>query len=389
MKPTAAKTILATLIGFTWLISIAVSQDKTPDENELLSFLRTDGKDPQSYVIEKFKTYDIVLLGEDHHVQQNLLFVQSLIPALYKAGVRAIGMEFGASEDQERLDSLVGAPEYSEAVARQIMFSYNVAWAWKEYMDIYRRAWEFNRTLPPGAKRFRILNISYRYNWEGFEGKRTPDNMAKVFYKGTIDKYRAELIEHEIVRKKEKLLALVGTAHAYTKYASAEFRFNNDNFCSYDDNWLGNRLYKKFPGKIFNILLHQPFPNKTNHQPWLVSPAHGVIEKLFSQLNNTPLGFDLLHSPVGKLRDDSQHSMGYDHFRLEQFFDGYVFLAPFSQLRSCTIDEQFVTGQNIETALKQSPDPDWHGRQHNLEEFRQLIHDMADIEKRYATIGNP
>ncbi len=352
-----------------------------------LAYLRLHGKDPQAYLIETFRKYDVILLGEDHHVRQNLLFVQGLIPALYAAGVYAIGMEFGASEDQAALDSLVTAPEYDEAQARRIMFHYNVAWAFHEYMDVYRAAWTFNRSLPPHSRPFRILNLSYAYNWEGFDGRRSPENMATVFYKGTADQYRAELIGREILDKREKLLALVGTPHAYTRYAQPEFRYNNDNFCAYDDNWLGNRLFRKYPGRIFNALLHQPFPNRINHMPYLVSPAGGAIEALMARMGNRPLGFDLLDTPAGALRDTSYFSMGYPDFRLAQFFDGYIFLAPFATLQSCTIDENFVDESNIETALRQAPDPDWHGRQHSLAEFRQLIRDMADIEKRYATIG--
>jgi len=362
-------------------------QTKCAGDTALLTFLHANGRSPDAYLLEKFKRADVVLLGEDHHVKQNLLFVQDLISALYRAGVYAIGMEFGAAEDQAALDALVNAPEYDTAMARRIMFHYNVAWAFQEYMDVYRKAWAFNKTLPKGSRRFRILNLSYVYNWEGFAGRRTPENMAQVFYKGTADKFRAELIENQVLSKGEKILALVGTPHAYTRYAQPEFQYNNDNFCAYDSNWLGNRLLQRYPGRVLSVLLHQPFPNRINQSPALLSPADGCIEALMAAMGNAPLGFDLAGTPVGELSDNSFFSMCYPGFRLKAFFDGYIFLAPFSALQSCTIDEAFVDEQNIATALKQAPDPDWHGRQQSLEEFRQLIRSMADTEKRYARIG--
>ena len=355
--------------------------------SELLAYLNGNSINPKDYIIQKFKTQDIVLLGEDHGVQQNLLFVQSLIPALYAQGVFHIGMEFGASEDQALLDSLISAPAYSEDVARRIMFHYNVAWAFLEYRDVYKKAWEFNRTLPSGARKFRIINLSYHFNWEGFEAPRTPENMALVFHKGTADKYRAELIEKEIFSKGEKMLALVGTPHAYTKYANGQLLYNNDNFCSYDNNWLGNRLLRNHPGKVFNILLHQPFPNKYGRQPYLLSPAHGTIEEAMQQLKNQPLAFDLFSAPATALRDDSYYSICYPDFTLVQFFDGYIFLAPINELKNCTIDEDFITAANIDQALKESPDPDWHGRQQTLEEFKEFVRSKASIEKRYAGVG--
>ncbi|MEP7129461.1 MAG: ChaN family lipoprotein [Chitinophagales bacterium] len=206
------------------------------DVTHLKVYLTENGMKPADYVIEKFKANSVILLGEDHGVQQNLLFVQSLIPVLYANHIYNIGMEFGASEDQSMLDALVTAQAYDEDIARKIMFHYNVAWAFQEYRDVYKKAWEFNRTLPQSARKFRIINLSYHYNWEGFEAPRTPENMATVFYKGTADKYRADLIEKEFFAKGEKILALVGTPHAYTQYANGQLLYNNDNFCSYDHN---------------------------------------------------------------------------------------------------------------------------------------------------------
>lgn len=377
---TIASMLMVLFHGFFIMVNAQPSHDFT-------TYLTTHGMEPKAYIIEKFRTNDVVLLGEDHGVQQNLLFVQSLIPDLYAHGVYHIGMEFGASEDQALLDSLVNAPAYDEDAARKIMFNYNVAWAFTEYRDIYKQAWEFNRTLPPHAKKFRIINLSYHYHWEGFEAPRTPENMARVFHKGTTDKYRADLIEQEILSRGEKILALVGTPHAYTGYASGQLQFNNDNFCSYDSNWLGNRLLRNHPGKVFSILLHQPFPNKYNRQPALLSPAHGRIEAALTTLGNKPLGFDLASAPSEALEDDSYYSICYPGFSLVQFFDGYLFLEPFSALRSCTIDEDFITKENINQALKESPDPDWHGRQHSLEEFKSFVRGKASIEKRYAAVG--
>src|SRR5580765_8055208 len=69
-----------------------------------IDYLNKYGKPPDQYVIDKSKTYDIILLGESHALKNNLDFVMQLIPELYKAGIYNLGMEFGASEDQQRLD---------------------------------------------------------------------------------------------------------------------------------------------------------------------------------------------------------------------------------------------------------------------------------------------
>ncbi|HEX5788872.1 MAG TPA: ChaN family lipoprotein [Woeseiaceae bacterium] len=354
---------------------------------DLVPYLEEHGREPADYIAEKFGTYDVVLLGEDHAVRQTLVFVQDLIPVLYSHGVTNLGMEFGASEDQGLLDELTTSRSYDDELARRIMFNYNTVWSWREYRDIYRKVQAFNRTLPAGAERFRVLNLSYRYDWRGFEGQRTPANMARVFHKGTADKYRSELIEREVLGKGEKILALVGTPHAFTRYESPVYSYNADDFCAFDANWLGNRLLRRHPGKVFSVIVHQPFYNHANQSPLLLSPAGGTIEKLLRELGNRPLAFDLGTTPAGRLPEASAFSMCYPDFTLGQLFDGYVFLVPFSDVEPATIDEDFVTEDNAAAAIAQFPDPDWHGRPASLDDLRRRIRAMArEIEKKYAAV---
>ena len=102
---------------------------------------------PDKYLLSKFDDADVILLAEDHAVKENLLFIHHLIPQLYRRGIRLLGMEFGAAEDQSLLDSLLVAPEFNESVAREIMRNYNVMWPVKEYMEVYRAAWKLNRSF--------------------------------------------------------------------------------------------------------------------------------------------------------------------------------------------------------------------------------------------------
>ncbi|MBL7846068.1 MAG: ChaN family lipoprotein [Cyclobacteriaceae bacterium] len=358
---------VAMLISLGSFQLVAQSSGETP-----ATYLAKHSRSPEDYVIDKFKTNDVVLFGEHHLVRQNLLFVQQLVPALYKNGIYTIGMEFGASEMQDKLDQLVNAEVYDEALAREIMYAYNVTWAYQEYIDVYKAAWKLNRSLPPAARKFRILNLSYIYHWERFTG-RNPESMKAVFPKGTADKYRAEIIEKEIFAKNEKLLALVGTPHAYTRYGSAFYKYNGDNFYDYDRDWLGNRLLRNHPGKVFNILLHQDFTKKVGDAYVPVSPADGAIEKLMEAMGNKPTGFDLLNTPVGKLPDTSLHAVGYEGFTLDQFFDGYIFLEPLRKLQGCTVIEGFVTEKNLQHTLEQFPDPDWHESVKTLEDVIEFI----------------
>lgn len=315
------------------------------------------------YLISKFDQYDVILLGEVHAVKENLDFLAEIIPHLYEAGVYHLGMEFGASEDQEALDELMTADEFDELQANRLMFNYNVAWPYVEYINLYKAAWQLNQTLKESDKKFRVLNLSYQFDWSEFQGFRTPAACQKVFHKGNIEKYRADLIEREIIEKHEKILVITGTVHAFTQYQYPSFSGNNDNFVHYEKNFMGNRLFKKFPNQVGTILLHQPFQDKENLAK-IVLPANGVIEKEFSY----PSGFDLIG-----LKDESYYSTGYENFKMSDLANGYIYLKPLNQLTKCTINYQFLDDIDFSLVTKNYPDPDWKKPPKNLKEYFEII----------------
>jgi len=360
------------------------SQSEAIDKS--IEYLSKNKMSPQEYIASKFVTKDIILLSEEHRVKENLELVKSLIPVLYKNGVTIIGMEFGASENQKTLDSLILAPEYNEDLARKLMFNYNSGWVFKGYTDLYKEVWLFNKSLSKSAKKFRILNLSYRYNWSSFSGYRTPEKMKKVFYKGNSEAYRFGIVEKEIIAKREKILILTGDIHAFTRYRFPVYDFVGEDFVRLESGYFGNLLYAKYPQKVYTILLHKPFMNLPDTKPNLVSPANGSIEAIMQKLNNEAAGFDLVNTPLGKLRDDSYYSLGHKNFALEDIGDGYVFLKPIKKLSGCDIDTAFLTEKNWEQALENVADPDWRPRPASLEEYWKQILEYADVPKKYSEV---
>lgn len=367
------------------LLSLSVeAQEKELDV--LAACLSNEGMAPDDYLISKFNDADIILLGEDHGVKENLDFVRNLIPKLYQKGIYMLGMEFGAYEDQAQLDSLINAPEYDEQLARELMFNYNTRWAIAEYMSIYKAAWEWNRSLPEGAKKFRVLNISYCYNWSEFEGARTPENMKKVFPLGNTEDFRCSLLEREVLVLNQKILVLTGTPHAFTFYHFPLYDYTSPGFVRYEERFLGNLLYSKYGERVLSVALHQPFPNYPNHQPGWVSPVAGEFEVLMRKANNKAVGFDLKNTPLGKLRDNSYYSMGYTNFTLADLFDGYIFLKPIKELSSCSVDYKFMDEMNWDRAVSNNPDPDWHPRPQSKEQYWEMVESFMNIEKRYVDV---
>ena len=181
---------------------------------ELGSYLKTHWMSPEDYVVEKFKTHDIIFLGEMHRVKHDVELVQNLIPLLYKAGIYNLGIEFGADEMQEIVDALITAPTYDEALAREILFKWSTYWGYKEYMDLYRKAWELNHSLPADARKFRVVNLDYHPRYDLRQKPMTAELIKKVYYGGDRDEHMAQVIVKEFIEKGQKALIYSGAMHA-------------------------------------------------------------------------------------------------------------------------------------------------------------------------------
>jgi hypothetical protein len=354
-------------------------------------YLRDQWRTPEQYVLDCFAARDVVLLAEDHAIRHNLLLVQRLIPLLAAVGVYTLGMEFGASEDQAALDALTTAETYDDALARRLMFNYNVGWAYREYTDLYRAAWAYNKARPTGARPFRVLNLSYRYDWRGAGPVRTPANTQRVFAKGGTERYRAELIGREVLDRGHKLLVLTGGVHALTRCPVPEFDFNADGFARYDDGYMGHRLHCAAPGRVATVWLHRPLDSRLHGPAQPVHPAGGAIERVMAGFSDRRAGFDLLTAegavtPLGALADDSYYATGRPDFRLADLADGYIYEMPFRDYQGCTVDEAFLTEESWPEARAQWPDPHWRPRPTTPMEYWRAVGDYVDIGQRYAQV---
>ena len=63
-------------------------------------------KHPQSYVLQKLKSHDIIFLGTTHKKGAILKFAAGLIPHLHKTGTTHLGLEI-SSDQQDKIDSFV------------------------------------------------------------------------------------------------------------------------------------------------------------------------------------------------------------------------------------------------------------------------------------------
>jgi len=352
-------------------------------QSVLASWLEENGEPPESYVVGLFSDHEVVFLGEQHRVKHDVLLVQSLLDPLHEAGVRVLATEFGRREDQALIDSLVTAPEWNEDLARRIVFLQSVLWGFREYVDVYRSAWELNRRLPEGAPEFRILGIDDSPDWSfvtSAADRNDPEVMREV-WRGGGEEYWARVIL-DAVESGERVLVHCGIHHAFTEYRQpvvidGEFRrFDSSLRC-------GNHVFAALGKRAVTVFLHAPWKPHEGYDAQVCHPADGIIDALMLAIGPRPVGFGLQGGPFGELRiQNAVYRHGYDDFKLMDFCDGWVYTKPISEFEGVTPIPDWIHEGNLETARSQMPNPSF--RDASIDAFNSGMARDADIPRRWG-----
>jgi hypothetical protein len=385
MRSVVAASVLAVTLA-TPLSGQAPAQLAHSSQNELRAFLETQARTPEDYVISKFATHDVVLIGEPHWVRQHVEFVSGMIPRLYRNGIRTLAIEFARRVDQPLIDSLLAQPVYDEQLARRLMLQFLVSWGYQEYVDLYRSAWELNHSLPPDARRFRILALNGAPTWSIIKTEAEFDDWRIRFaaVHGQTEKDWAQVLIDSVLAKGEKALVYTGTHHAFTKYAQPIV--GNGKLLRTENERFGQYLYQYAPQRIFMISLHHPWPGPANYDAPRVLPANGMIDDALSGMKQQRVGFDLIGTPFGALVSDSTvYRYGHEPFTLDKFADGYIALGPISAMEPVHPIADFINAANLDYARQNTSHPSERNR--SAEEFNADIASALQYVEGWRKIG--
>ncbi len=353
----------------------------------MVESLKKEGMLPSDYLSTLLRNHDIILLGEHHAIKENIQCLIDAIPQLYEAGMRVLGMEFGCAEDQRQLDNLVMGDVYDESLARQLFFNYNTLFAYQDYQAIYKAVFQFNQTRFKNSKKLRILNLSYQYHWHHINtSPNTIHEARRVFHKGGTEWFRFKRIQKHVIECQEKMVALVGNIHAYTKYEPPVFDYLAQGFIRHENRHMGHLIKRYTNARVKTVLFHEYLPALETGKH--IQPADGMIERVMSRLNHQPLGFDLSESMIGDLKDHSFLATGYQNFKLKDLADGYLYLKPLAKRQGASVDKDYLHHVSLSDVLANFPDPDWHETPNSLESYWLLVSKYVDLTRRYQPIEN-
>jgi hypothetical protein len=355
----------------------------------LADYLAAHHQSAEDYIVSRFKTRDVVFLGESHVTRQRELFLQRLIPLLYKAGVRTLGYEMGCSEDQAAIDALVNAPAWDEAAAFTLLAHWDFSWPFQEYADVYKAAWALNRSLPKGEPRFRILGIDIRADYRRVPAGSDPmlafkpqlDPKAAETLRGIIvggpdrDLMRntrmAEILRREVLSKGQKALMFNGGGHSTTRYLRP-----NRSGAGERRTTVGYMIHQEIGDRAMGVLLGGPGTRLGGAaEPGRDPILNAVLASL--PAGRDSVGFDTKASPVGSLAVTA----GKETLTLEGFWDGLVFIAMRESWAPSTPSFKYLTDERVKLAKSEGSIPDLAGIT-----VESLKKDVLDAAARVAAL---
>lgn len=305
-------------------------------------WLRQSGVAPEDYVVAKFAEHDLILLGETHEVRENCEFVAALVPFLHRSGVRTLCSEFVCSRYNARLEGILNAPDYDEAAVVDLFRGGPwPTWGYREYLDIVRAVWAFNRSLPAGAARFRLVGLDSDWKQSELLTLEPAARMKRVLAR---EEHLTAMIEREVFGRNEKALVHIGFAHTVRQ---------------------GKRvaavLAARYGPRVFQVALHHEMPG-------VGGPGRltGFVEDVVAGTGLRRVGFDVPGTPFGALRDEQGQyfQMLGRRSTFRDFAEGYVVLKPVRELTPVTWVQGFIVPQTFEEAKTVAEKLRWVGKDH-------------------------
>ena len=149
-------------------------------------------KEPQSYVLQKLSSHDIVFLGTRHKREAILKFVSGLIPRLHEAGTTHIGLEI-SSDQQDNIESFLQDGNGLDQIKIHPLIDC------AEYRTLFTTIRSLSQSKRPAPVALDLPKSMYK--WEINRDEWMARSIAKIFHRNP----------------NAKVLAVVGNLHILKK----------------------------------------------------------------------------------------------------------------------------------------------------------------------------
>jgi hypothetical protein len=348
-----------------------------------IRYLEERGKPPATYVIDKLKQYNIVMIGEDHWLKDHPVFISELIKAIREDGtviLDYLAIEFGNAGDQILADAFIASHEFREDLAIQILRNGPdfCGWPFQEVLDIFKTVWQENRKHPD-KKPINILLTNNPYRIRARDGESIDCLLERdaeyLTSRISRDRYMARVLEEEVIARDLKAIYYCGGAHS--SYLTRSYALDEESGNCLRHMSAGKILKSLYPALVFSIELYGANKDRayypgTNPEEW-DRYLDGRMDEIFRRNGNRPVGFDIKQPPFSEI-SEGDYYMFWERGNRERFRekypkcyekigdtgnrkisdsnDGLIFLRPLSEYQGAEICEKFFDDVFMERIIK-------------------------------------
>lgn len=335
-----------------------------PEIETYIDFVNEQQVNPISYLLEKYKTYDVIVFGErDHRDISQYYFIEKLIytEEFYKK-VGVIYTEIGSSNFNDTLNKVLQNHSLSEAEAQKRLLaiyrniSYQAFWDKYNCFYLWKTVYNFNQSHPNYP--ISIKMTSHPFDWNEIADTaicRTKTNEVEKNYDRSMAEFFRKSFEENHDSVRHKAFVIMNYPHSLRKWTSQKNVTYKDMFGAY--------INEKFSGSVCFVIVN---PYTLNLQP----VAEGKWDAAFKYCDYKNIGFDFQHSPFGKDTFDVW-PLGKGILSFGELYDGMVYINSTAKCENVIgvpgfIDKEFskeyirriklrmyiVRGQEYKTKLK-------------------------------------
>lgn len=284
------------------------------DTAAFVNYLRQNGANPKAYLLDKLSTHKLVIYGETHRRKVSWDFLKTVInDTIFHNVCNTVFMEL-PTHTQSLIDTFLRLDTLNTAIVLDILGSEQVyGWQDKGMYEFIVEVWKLNHQTKSSIQ---IIAADFQIPFDSLQTHQEYQSYCNHNLQDR-DSTMANVAENILRTKKDtkNSLFIVGSNHA---------RKSSPNNSQKASTLLAERFPKSF---VFSIMTHSMIGDNTG----FCGPIrYGLYDYLFAYNGNTPIAFDLWDSPFGKEPFDALQEVRYEPScgNYEDFYDGYIFLAP-------------------------------------------------------------
>lgn len=295
-----------------------------PQIGAYVDFIREQHNDPISYLLDKYKAYDVIVFGErDHRDITQYYFLEKLINTeqFYKQ-VSVIYTETGSSNYNDTLNKILQSHILNDAELEQKLIeiyreiSYQAFWEKYNFFYLWKTIYYFNQSHPDYP--ISIKMTSYPFDWSKITDtaicRIKTDEVEKLYDKSMAEYFLKDFSEIKDSAR-NKAFVIMNYPHSLRKWTSQK----NITY----ERMFGTYINRELSDRVFFMIVNPYIANS------LQPVADGKWDAAFKYCANKKIGFDFKDSPFGKDTFDVWSANGLLSF--EELYDGMIYINPASE----------------------------------------------------------